>query len=79
MKLSKSLLGAIAIGVTMSAMTSCNNPSTDISDLNPESTIPSRLERGETMESNHLVNPEDLLKKVCVPFEGEYCPACGLG
>lgn len=81
MKLSKSLLGAIAVGVAMGSLTSCTNPTTDISDLNPDTTIDSRLERGEVVDGIDI--DIDRTRYICPNPEGgghgEDCPACGMG
>lgn len=79
MKLSKSLLSAIAVGVALGGLTSCNSSSADVSD--PELTERDKLlNQSESTYEPYSISPEDLLRKVCIPYrELEGCPACGMG
>ena len=78
MKLSKTLLGTIAVSISMGSFTSCSDPA-DISALNPTSTIETRLERGESIEGQNIVYPENFVREVCNTQHSEDCPPCGMG
>lgn len=72
MKISKSLLSAILVGVTLGTVTSCEKAPLETLILSAENGNP-------TKEGDTCKTPKDDLENTTTNHNYDNCPACGMG